>query len=379
MAPETKFRLLSADSHVVEPRDLWVERLESRFTDRAPRVESHEDGDYFVVPNTNVRPKAVGFEGAMIDDKASGSIERPAGYRYEQQRPGAFDAVARLEDQALEGVESEIVYPGWLLLYEIDDFELKAACLRVYNDWLLDDFCAATPGRVLGICPLPVGGPIEEAVAEARRVAEKGAPGVMLPQTVPGMPYNLPYYDPLWDVLEELGLPVSFHQAAGCHAHIDDMKQRGGFWANAIGNKTTLGQIAVQLLFGGVAEAHPDLRIVLVEGGIGWVAFLLNTMDHLYEDHHRWIDPPMHSKPSELFWRQFWVTFEDDRPGLLTLPMLDERRIMWGSDYPHTEGVFPFSQQQIEEDFEGLPESTRQAITFDNVAALYDIPVSGKS
>jgi predicted TIM-barrel fold metal-dependent hydrolase len=141
----------------------------------------------------------------------------------------------------------------------------------------------------------------------------------------------------------------------------------------AIGNKTTMGNVALALIFGGVTEAHPNLQFLLVEGGIGWVAFLLDYMDHNYAAHHRWIEPKMSFKPSDYWSRQFHATFEDDRAGVLTLPMIDPSTLMWGSDYPHTEGVFPESQDSVDRNFQGLPESTRHQIVFTNAKELYGI------
>ena len=158
----TKVRLVSADSHVVEPRDLWLTRLPERFRDQAPQVISRDDGDFFVVPGTGMSPKPLGTEGAMIERKISGTIRSATGYRFEQQRPGAYDPAARLHDQDREGVECEVVYPGWLIVHSIPDFELKAACVRAYNEWLFEDFCSHAPTRLVGAAVLPVGdGPID--------------------------------------------------------------------------------------------------------------------------------------------------------------------------------------------------------------------------
>lgn len=373
MAKNNGYTLFSADSHVVEPPNLWLDRLPSKFQDQAPRIESRDDGDYFIVPNTGMSPKPMGTEGAMINKKVDGSgIESPKGYRFSDQRPGSYDPKERLKDQDSQGIVGEIVYPGWLIVHSIPDFDLKAACVCAYNDWLFDEFCAYAPDRLLGAGVIPVGhGPIEPAIEEARRSVERGAHTLMLPQAVPGMSWGDGHFEPMWAALEELGVPVNFHQAAGQVAVFEDKMAPGAFWTTAIGNKISLGWVFMQLVFGGVPERHPNLRFVLVEGGIGWIAFQLNLMDHLYGDHHQWIDPPLSVKPSEYFWRQFWATFEDDRPGILTLPLLDPSRLMWAGDYPHTEGNFPESQEYAMRDLEGLPEDVARMIAYDNATELY--------
>jgi predicted TIM-barrel fold metal-dependent hydrolase len=375
MTTSTMYRLFSADSHVVEPADLWLKRIDRKFLDQAPQVESRDDGDYFVVPNTGMPAKPVGTEGAMIDRKVNKlGILSAKGYRMSDQRPGAYDPEARIADQKSQGVEAEVVYPGWLIVHSIPDFELKAACVEAYNSWLFEDFCSAAPDRLLGAVALPVGaGPIDRAIKEAEKWIGQGARTVLLPQSVPGMAWGDEHFEPLWDALDGLGVPVSFHQAAGQVAVFNDKMAPGAFWTTAIGNKISLGWVFMQLVYGGVPDRHPNLRFVLVEGGIGWIAFQLNTMDHMYGDHHQWMQPEIGLKPSEYFSRQFWATFEDDRPGILTLPMLDSSKLMWAGDYPHTEGNFPMAQEQVAHDFEGVDEDVRRAITHDNAAALYGV------
>jgi predicted TIM-barrel fold metal-dependent hydrolase len=367
-------RLISADSHVVEPPDLWLQRLDRRFRHQAPQIEVRDDGDYFVVPNTGMPPKPMGVEGAMIDDKTAGTVNSPKGYRFEHQRAGAYEPGARLLDQDAEGIEAEVIYPGWLIVHGIPDFELKAACVTAYNEWLFEDFCSHDPSRLLGAAVLPVGdGPIDRAIHEAQRWADAGARSFMLPQSVPGKAWGDPHFEPLWSALEEIGRPVGFHQAAGQVAIFQDKMAPGVFWTTAVGNKLSLGWVFMQLVYGGVVERHPRLRIILVEGGIGWIGFQLTTMDHLFRVHHRWMDPHLSLSPSEYFWRQFWATFEVDRAGLLALPMLDPSRLMWAGDYPHTEGTFPASQDQIAHDFDGVDPSLTRKIVFDNAADLYEL------
>jgi predicted TIM-barrel fold metal-dependent hydrolase len=376
---DTTRRLFSADSHVVEPRNLWLDRLPERFKHQAPQVVSKDDGDYFVVPNTGMSPKPVGTEGAMINTKIDGRIESPKGWRFDQQRPGAYDPEARLADQDSQGVEAEVIYPGWLIVHSIPDFDLKVACVRAYNDWLFEDFCSYAPDRLLGAAALPVGkGPIEPAIEEAQKWAARGVRTFLLPQSVPGMAWGDEHFEPMWSALEEIGIPVGFHQAAGQVAVFENKMAPGAFWTTAVGNKISLGWVFMQLVYGAVPERHPNLRFVLVEGGIGWIAFQLNTMDHMFNDHQAWTAPRLNLKPSEYFWRQFWATFEDDRPGILTLPMLDPSKLMWAGDYPHTEGNFPYAQEQVAHDLAGLDDDVVDAITFSNAAELFGLAITSK-
>jgi predicted TIM-barrel fold metal-dependent hydrolase len=127
------------------------------------------------------------------------------------------------------------------------------------------------------------------------------------------------------------------------------------------------------LITSAVPQRFPKLRFVIVEGGIGWIAAQLRFMDHWWEDHHRWMQPKLDESPSTYFKRQFWATFEDDRPGVLTRHLLGVDRLMWGSDYPHTEGTFPFSIQRIGQDFVDVPEDETRLMVHDNAAHLYGL------
>ena len=125
------------------------------------------------------------------------------------------------------------------------------------------------------------------------------------------------------------------------------------------------------LIWGAVPERYPRLRLVIAEGGIGWVAAVLRFMDHWWTDHYRWLDPYLSESPSTYFKRQFWATFEDDRAGILTRELIGVDRIMWGADYPHTEGTFPRSRDQITRDFAGVPEAEVYQMVVGNAARLY--------
>jgi predicted TIM-barrel fold metal-dependent hydrolase len=162
---------VSADGHVVEPGDLWTTRLDRKFRDRAPRVESRQNGDYYLIDGFD--PLPVGLEGVALDDKISGTIKSAEGYRHANTRPGAWDPQARLADQDVDSVRAEVIYPGLgLFISSAPNEEYVYACLRAYNDWL-SEFCGAAPTRLLGAALLPMRGPVEWAIAEAERAATR--------------------------------------------------------------------------------------------------------------------------------------------------------------------------------------------------------------
>jgi predicted TIM-barrel fold metal-dependent hydrolase len=361
---------VSADGHVVEPADLWTTRMDRRFRDRAPRVESRPDADYYLIDGFPAMP--VGLEGVSIEDKIAGEIKSPKGRRRAETRPGAFDPTARLADQALDHVRAEVIYPGvGLTVGSAPDGEYVRECYRVYNDWL-SEFCAAAPGRLLGVGMLPMKGPISWAVEEAQRAAKKGLRSFGIPTELAGRSYKEPEFAPLWATLEEIGLPVSLHVGIDEPFHVK-YKRLGSTKAFVDGKICSSERAMSDLIWGAIPQQYPKLRFVLAECGIGWIASVLRSMDHWWEDHRRWMQPKLDESATFYFQRQFWATFEDDRAGILTRGLIGIDRLMWGSDYPHTEGTFPHSQEQIVKDFLGVPESEVHQMVAGNAARLYGV------
>jgi predicted TIM-barrel fold metal-dependent hydrolase len=170
-------------------------------------------------------------------------------------------------------------------------------------------------------------------------------------------------------------MPVSFHNAASERMDIEQFPSTAGGTMMATVNVKIAGQLRTfaSLISSGVAASYPKLRFVIVEGGIGWIAAVMRLMDHWWEDHHHWLEPKLDEPPSFYARHQFHHTFEDDKAGLMHLPMLNANGLMWGSDYPHTEGTFPHSREQIVKDFADLPPDVTRKIVRDNAAHLYGI------
>ena len=368
-------RILSADSHILEPPDLWTARMDKQWRDRAPRIEALDDkGDYIIIEG--MRPRPLAFEGPMADLKAAGvEIPSPKGYRYQENvRRGCFEPDERIKDQDLDGVSGEVIFPGvGLLTGEAPDADYLYAVCQTYNDWL-NEYCAAYPKRLRGAAMLPIRGPIENAVAEARRVANMpGIACVMMSCWVPDRPYNSPEWDPLWAALQDLGLVCCLHLGSGKQT----FGRAGGPGAGGIIHctlKFEVNEALQQIVWGGAPMRFPELTWGIVEGGIGWVAAALTVMDHWWHDHKGWMKPRLEEPPSFYFRRQIFATFEDDRPGILTREVTGIDNILWGSDYPHTEGVWPFSRQQIAKDFAGIPATDARKVVHDNAVRIFGFP-----
>jgi uncharacterized protein len=376
----TKF--ISADGHVVEPFDLWTTRLDKRFRDRAPQVMVGPQHDTYVIDK---KPAfQLGPEGGMVSEKAEkGEIETDEGFRMSDNRPGAADPIARLADQDLDNISAEVIYPGGLGLatWYFAEPELRLAIDQVYNDWI-SEFISTNPKRLLGAAMLPMGGPIEWSIKEAQRVAKKGVSSFCIVARNHEHPYWTPDNDPLWAALEEIGLPLAFHQ--GVETCTEQERASQASIIDTVGEKSwgfflydkkigTVTEALGALIWGAVPQRFPKLKFVGVEGGIGWIACALRLFDHWWEAHHKWMKPKLDEPPSFYFKRNFWATFEDDRAGVLTRELMGVDRLMWGSDYPHIEGTFPRSREQIAKDFADVPENEKRMMVGGNAARLYGL------
>ena len=356
--------LISADSHVVEPGDVWTTRLERRWAERAPRVVAGEAGAIFVCED--VPPFGIAaFSGADVAPE-----ELPAHFTagYERVRPGGFDPVARLRDQERDGVAAEVLYPSLALqLFRIHDPEFQAATFRAYNDWLAE-FCAAAPTRLAGVGLLPLHD-VGAGVAELARIRGLGLRGGLVWSSAPDdHPYSDPVYEPLWAAAEEAPLPLSLHLGTGAVP----LGGTAGSLAIAYMCTHLAAQRSIaQLIFGGVLARHPRLRIVSVENDVGWIPHYLERLDHAGEKFRGFDRQGLDRAPSAYFRRQVAATFQEARLGVALRDAIGVESLLWASDYPHTDSTWPHSRAVIARDFAGVPGADVRRIVCDNAAALY--------
>jgi uncharacterized protein len=365
------YRIIDADAHMSEPFDMWASRIAPQFRDRAPRLVRDYDGkrgSFFVFEDFVTRFSSE-REGASQDMK----------------RPGGWEPAERLKDMELEGVDAAVLYTTYgFTLFACQDAPLQEACFRVYNDWLAE-FCSYAPKRLAGVAMLSLYD-VERGRRELERVRKLGLRGAMIwsapPDTLP--PYYSSAYDPFWAALQELEVPLSLHLNTG--------GRRSSAYTitgeNAIGQvytKMVMAQHEVQesilsLIFGGVLERFPKLKLVSAEGDIAWIPHLLARADKYYASRTRRghnLTLPM--APSEYFRRQVWATFIKDPLGLQIYRYADcVDKIMWSTDYPHPASFFPHSQEILRQDFVEVPEVDKRKIVYTNAAELYgfDIPNS---
>ena len=370
---------ISADSHVTEPGDCYLDRIDPRFRDRAPVAA--DDETMGATMEVDAGGGRIRIPYGMIA-AAGRPAEKIGPFEYvgwDELHAGGWDAKARLEEQERDGVAAEVLYPSvGMLLCNHPDADYKKACFDAYNLWMAE-FQETAPQRLLGIGQTALRS-VEEGIEDLARIRDLGLRGVMMP----GMPscheegdYDNPSWDPFWRAAIELGIPLSFHiLTTGADDSLMGHKFRGPKMNSFLGIIRGCQDIIGTLIFGGVFDRHPDLRVVCVEADAGWVPHWMYRADHAVKRHRNWLGSGELSRmPSEFFRENVYVTFQDDWVAFQTAQLMNPERLMWASDHPHSDSTFPHSQQVLAEQTAHMTQEMRDAIVWRNCAQLYGIEV----
>jgi predicted TIM-barrel fold metal-dependent hydrolase len=368
---------ISTDDHCWEKPDTWTSRVPARFRDDCPQVRHTEDGDVWWYAGELIRPLGTGC--------AAMRAERDAVKAWSDVPRAAYDATERLSCMDEDGVAAEVLFPqaagfgGGPFVSSKGDPELRLACVRAYNDYLIEEWSNVSP-RFISQCLVPIWD-VELAVSEVVRAHDLGHRSLVWtagPQRFGFPHFNERYWDPLWATLEERSMPVSLHiGSAGLPG--DDWEG----WSpmkrvsvRSVAAITSNVQVMSNLLFSGVLERFPELRFISVESGLGWVPYLLETADHQYEAQHLW-DEGMSIRPSEYFKRQCYVNFWYEASGIAQRERIGVENILWEADFPHPTSTYPNSRKAIEESLAGVPPDEQALMLHGNAARLFQIDLDG--
>jgi predicted TIM-barrel fold metal-dependent hydrolase len=341
--------LVSIDDHFIEPPDMYKNHVPARWADLAPKVVRNADGvDEWVFQGERTRTP-FGM-AATVGWPAEEWGFNPGSYS--ELRPGCFDVHERVRDMNANGVLASLNFPtmaGWnaRTFAEAHDMEASLVMLRAYNDWVIDDWCAAYPGRFIPLCLVPMWD-VELAAAEVRRVGAKGCRSISFLETphVQGYPSFLSgYWDPMLSACADLGLVLSLHIGAGFEvikrppeAPVDHLMVLA----------CQISAITAQdLLFGPTLRRFPDLKVALSEGGIGWIPFYFDRIDRHVEN-QRWLRHAEDfggKRPSEVFRDHVLACYITDPSGLRLRDRIGIDNIAWECDYPHTDTTWPQSPE----------------------------------
>ena len=376
------YKRISADCHldmIWLPPDLFTANAPAAQKDKMPYVADSPEGPRWVARNgaTFGYVGGVGSAGSKyvpgkqlrVDVMASTGLYEDGlkGVR----RPG--DPHLRKKEMDRDGVDAEVIYGVLAAAAKLEDHEASVTMLKIYNTWMAD-FLKAYPERQIGLACLPFGD-IPAAIEEVHRVAKLGFRGIELSCSWNMEPMWHPQWEPLWQAIDEVNLPLHFHTFPSVSPKLREqytgLTQRALMYSGLCLFQLALANILTALMGRAVFERYPRLRVVFGESGIGWIPYVLDRMDFEYEDQYK--DLPLKLKPSEYWRRQCKATFQYDRVGTKLIDEMGVETLMWGSDYPHPDGVWPESEKYISEQFKHLPEDVTKKMTCENAGRFYGL------
>ena len=375
-----RYTRISADCHLDLcwlPPDLFSSSASLAMKDRMPYVTDGPKGPRWVTKK-GANLGLVNGMGSAGREYVPGRIHRSdrmaATGLYEDGKRGIrrlTDPELRLKDQERDGVQAEVLYGILGATRRLNDAAAAVELVRIYNEWLAG-FCDAHPDRYAGLACIP-NAPVEAAVEEMRRVIKRGGVrGLEIANSHDIAPLWDPQWNPVWEVANEAALPVHFHTVGERRPDFEKLPPQLARVEHAVhisGFQMHIATTLMSVIFAGVLERCRNVKIVIGESGIGWIPYVLDRMDAEWEDQFK--DLSLTMRPSEYWRRQCRATFQSDRIGIKLLDDLGHDTIMWGSDFPHPDGVWPDSSEFIERDLRHLPAEVRHKVVCENAGKLY--------
>ncbi len=377
-------KIISVDDHVIEPVDVWSNRLPAKFADVGPRVERRKIkkmgyvGGVFSYEEASAAEDGTWCDWWLIEDLnyPLTRLSAAAGYPRDEvtvspitmddMRPGCHTQADRLADMDVNHVEASLCFPSFprfcgQTFYERKDRELGDLCVKAYNDWMLDEWCAGTEGRLIPLIIIQLWDPVA-AAAEVRRNAEKGCRAITFSEIPPFL--GLPsvhdkdhFWDPLFRACEETGTVINMHIGSS-----SKMPSTSPDAPAAVGSTLTYMNAAMSLtdwLMSGTFERFPDLTIAYSEGQIGWIPYVLERADKVWEDNRGWggVADKVKRPPSEYYYSNIFGCFFDDPHGLANIDAVGEDNITFETDYPHSDSTWPHTETVAQEIMKGLTQA----------------------
>lgn len=393
--------LVDVDAHVVEPPDVWTSRLPARFRDEGPRVEMLPAGvpklvgaSYVEQPGTEGPPVAWWrYEDMFVSVKRTIAA---AGYgadevelksiSYDDMRPGCWQVGARLEDMTLNGVDAQLCFPNFprfcgQVFLQAKDKDLALASVRAYNDWMVEEWCGTSGGRLIPLCLVPLWD-VDLAIDEVRRNAARGVRAVAFSELPTFL--DLPslysgHWEPFFAACAETGTVVAMHIGSGTRTPQTSPDAPSAVPATIIFGNSVASM--TDYMYSGVLHRHPELKLLYAEAQIGWIPYLLERADDVWETHRGWSGSQDHcpEPPSTYYHRQIHSCFFKDAVGVGLLEHVGEDNVMFETDYPHQDGTWPRSLEAAAEQFGHLDEALVTKIARGNAIRLLglDLPAAG--
>ncbi len=366
------FKVLDTDAHQMEPPSMWAKYMDPNFADRAPAIGDMGNGDKGMMCEGEPLAKQDGSYPMHSEEFLAAS--RRAMARFERARSQGFNAASRLEDMDEEGVDAQVIYPtvgGQLLGKPFHDTELLAASCRAYNDWSLE-YCSASPERLRMAAMLPIQAP-DLAIEEVQRTDALGAACFYVrPNPVAGRNLYHSDYDPLWRAIAATHKPICIHDSGSPYWPSYGERMDTHTAGHIIAHPFEAMVAMMSLIWFGVIERHPGLKIVHVEADAGWLPYWLQRMEQHYDFSGQAEHPELKQRPTAYFKSNFLVAARGDE---MTLPaavaLVGEDYLTFNTDYPHPDGTWPAGMSDLEK--QPISEDARRKIFWDNAAPLFGL------
>jgi predicted TIM-barrel fold metal-dependent hydrolase len=389
-------RIISVDDHVIEPAHVWQERLPAKYTDAGPRVVQRKGNMTFVGGVFSYEPDEAGALGDwwVYEDKQvpQTRLSAAAGFprdevkvvpiTYEEMRPGCFEPKARIEDMEMNHVEASLCFPSFprfcgQTFLEAKDRDLALLCVQAYNDWMVEEWCGGSDGRLIPLIIVPLWD-AELAAAEVRRNAARGVHATCFSEIPPYL--GLPsvhdkdgYWEPFVAACEETDTVICMHIGSS-----SKMPSTSPDAPPAVGSTLTFNNAMASLsdwLFSGLLVKYPNVRLAYSEGQIGWIPYILERADKVWEDNRAWggVADKVPDKPSSYYYRQVYGCFFDDEVGLDNLERVGVDNITFETDYPHSDSTWPHTKEVAVKLMGHLPPDVIEKIVRGNAIRMLSL------
>jgi predicted TIM-barrel fold metal-dependent hydrolase len=390
-------KIVSVDDHVIEPPNVWQDRLPAKFKEVGPRVERHPVADMSFVGGKF--SYAMGTEGPLADwwlfeDKAiphtrlSAAVGVPreevtvTPITYDDMRTGCYEQKARLEDMDVNWTDAQMCFPTMprfcgQTFTEMADKELGLLCVQAYNDWQVEEWCAGTDGRLVPLMIVPLWDPAG-AAAEVRRMAARGVTATCFSE-IPaflGLPsIHSGEWDPFFAACNETGVVVNMH--IGSSSKMPSTSPDAPPLVGSTMTFTNCMMSIVDFLMSGVLVRFPNVKLAYAEGQLGWIPYILERADKVWHDNRGWggVGDSVPEPPSTYYYRQIFACFFDDEFGLTegALAKIGERNILFETDYPHSDSTWPHTKEVATKLMGHLPDETVRRLVRGNAIELYQL------
>jgi len=388
--------MTSVDDHVIEPPSVWVDRVPAKYRDVCPRVITEDGAEYWVYEHTKSITGGLGASAGRRPEEITA-----LGFPYADMRPGCYDAKARLEDMNQAGILASLNFPSvprfcGQLFWEAKDKDLALLCVKAYNDWMVDEWCATDPGRYIPLGIIPLWDP-KLAAEEMVRLHAKGVRSIAFSENFE--PLGLPtihtgHWHPVLQTASDLNMVLSIHIGSSSTFH--KISKDSPFMANfSLGMIRPAGAL-MDWIFSGLLHKYPNIKIALSEGWVGWIPYVLQRAKQVYDTQRHWVSQgialgnvgPVQNYDTDIdydqidvykdYYDHFYGCFIDDLAGLKMLDIVGENNVMIESDYPHSDTTWPHSMKLAHEhlDEAGLTDVQKYKILRGNAEKLYQFTPS---